>query len=150
LPFGSPGAVDQGDVSDIKNFVPTWMRTAYDFVTGGDGNEHAYATAVMSMAGYLRTTGDYGTTRAETQRLMDDARNKGRALYFIKALAQGTLPSSPAEDWQVVTKDDKTVRLRALAEEYRKMQDENYEGADREFLNAYGEDVLAAVQPKSA
>ena len=40
--------------------------------------------------------------------------------------------------------------MKALAEEYRELQTEDYDSADSTFLEMYGEDVLAAVQPKTA
>src|SRR5690606_20578590 len=69
LPFGSIGDTDQGEILDLQSYLPGWMRTAFKAATKPE-SDHAYNNAVLSIAGYLRSTGEYGTTPAETQRLM--------------------------------------------------------------------------------
>ena len=149
-PFGSIGTSDQSDVLDVRNYLPTWMRTAVDFVTDGDGNESQYGTAVKSVMAYLYSTGNYGNSREELARLQEDATDKARWLTLIRALGQGISPSSPSPDYLVVDKDDRTVRLRAMAEEYRKLQQDDYDTADDRFLEAHGQLLLGAVQSQSA
>jgi hypothetical protein len=149
-PYGSIGSSDQGDILDLRNYLPTWMRTAVDFVTAGDGNEGQYGTAIKSVAAYRYSTGQYGNSRGEQQRLFEDSASDARWLTFIRALGQGILPSSPSPDFLVVDKDDRTVRLRAMVTEYRELQEADYETADQKFLEAHGSNLLAAVQPQSA
>jgi len=146
LPFGSPSESDMGEAANVLNYLPTWMRTTANFLTSGDGNERQWGNAVNSVAAYLATTGDYGTSPGERQRLMEDAAFKARWFMLIKGVAQSTAPSSPSEDWRLVDRNDKSVRVRALAEEYRQLQEDNYGEADRTFLDRYGVDVLAAIQ----
>lgn len=149
-PYGSIGSANQGELTDVRNFLPTWMRTAVDFLTDGDGNESQYGTAIKSTMAYLYSTGRYGNSREELARLQEDATDKARWLTFIRALGQSISPTSPSPDYLVVDKDDRTVRLRAMSEEYRKLQDEDYETADQRFLEAHGEGLLAAVQSQTA
>lgn len=149
LPFGSAGQADQAELFSLTTYMPPYMKTAVDFMLKGDVGEKAWGDSVMGYAAYLRSTGNYGNSKADAQQLLEDAEKGARWFYLVKALGQGTLPASPAADWQVVTKDDKTVRLRALAEEYAKLRDDDFETADQKFLETYGEDVLAAIQPKS-
>jgi len=146
LPFGSPSESDMGEAANVLNYLPTWMRTTANFLTSGDGNERQWGNAVNSVAAYLATTGDYGTSPGERQRLMEDAAFKARWFMLIKGVAQSTAPSSPSEDWRLVDRNDRSVRVRALAEEYRQLQEDNYGEADRTFLDRYGVDVLAAIQ----
>jgi hypothetical protein len=150
LPFGSLGSTDQGELTDPLNQVHPWMRTAWDFVTNGDGNERQFGTAVKSVMAYLYSTGEYGNTREELNRLQSDATGKARWLTLIRALGQATSPTAPAPDWMVVDRNDKTIRLRALAEEYQKLKDDDYATADQEFLDQYGEHLLGAVQSQSS
>lgn len=149
-PFGSIGSSDQGEITDVRNYLPTWMRTAFDVITEGDGNEGQYGNAVMSIAAYLRSTGRYSNDRAGQQQLLEDASHEARWFTLIRAAGQGISPSSPSPDWLVVDRNDKTVRLRALAEEYRSMQEEDFENADAEFLDKYGPNLLAALTPQTA
>lgn len=150
-PFGAPG-VNQDDFSEATNplsYMPPWMRAGFDFITQGDGNETQYGNTVNSIASYLMSTGRYDGSRADLQQLMEDSAHEARWFTFIKALAATTSPTSPQPDYLVVTRDDKTVRLRAMAEDYREMQADDYESADQRFLERYGPNMLAAVQPDS-
>jgi hypothetical protein len=149
LPFGSPGQADQSEVFSATTYLPNYLKTAVDFALGGDGHEKQWADTVMGVAAHLRSTGKYGNSKADMQQLMEDAEHDARWMYLIKSLGQGSLPASPTTEWEVVTPNDGTVRLRALAEEYVKLREEDFETADQVFLDQYGSDVLAAIQPKT-
>src|SRR5690606_3414633 len=75
LPFGSIAHTDLSEIAALEGDLRPWLGTASKAATTPDSDQ-ACRPAVMSVAGYLRTTGEYGTARAETQRLMDDARRK--------------------------------------------------------------------------
>lgn len=150
LPFGSPSESDMGEAANVANYLPTWARTAWNWATNGDGNERQWGNAVNATAAYLASTGNYGTSRDERQRLMEDAAFKARWFMLIKAVAQSTSPSSPSEDWRVVDENDKSLRVRALAEEYQELRDTDFESADRTFLDRYGIEILAAIQADTA
>jgi len=147
-PFGSIGAEDQAEVFSIPNYFPSWMRSAVDFVTAGDGHEQQYANTVMSVASYLRSTGRYGNSIADQQQLMEDAAHEARWFTLIKAIGQSVAPAAPSPDW-LLEANGEQVRARALAEEYTAMKKEDFAHADQNFMDIYGADVLAAVQPKT-
>ncbi len=149
LPFGSPGQADEGELFSATTYMPPWMKSLVDVATQGGIGEKAYGDAVMAIAAYKRSSGDYGNGKDEMQRLMEDARNEALGYYVVKMLGQAVLPAAPAADWQVIAKDDRSVSLRAVSEELAKLRQEDFETADQTFLNRYGPDLLAALTPKT-
>lgn len=145
LPFGAVGAEDAGDITDLYNYAPAWMRTAMDFATGGDGNEQRWATSVMEVARYLRSTGRYGDSLADQQQLLEDAQFKARNLYLIKAIAGVAAPAAPDIEWMVENDRGGLIRTAALAAEYRTMQEDFGIDAGRAFLDKYGPDLHAVI-----
>jgi hypothetical protein len=149
LPFGAVGAEDQGDIFNVANYVPPWIKAGIDYMTDGDLNEQAWTTSVMETAAYLRTTGDYGNSVGEQNRLMDDAQSKARGLYLIKSLTGNVVPASP--DFEFMVRNDRgdLLRASALSQELRDMRDPKKGGdpetAGQRFLDKYGTDIYAVI-----
>jgi hypothetical protein len=144
VPFGAPGSEDQGELFNWLSFAPPYMREAADFITNGDGSENAYGNTVLDIAAYLDSTGKYGDTREERQRLMDDAAKKGRWAFLITTLGKFAAPSSPGREVEVET-DKGLLRLRAIAEDANKMREDDYDNWVQNFVDKYGEQALSAT-----
>lgn len=151
LPFGGPGADDAQDIFAMKTYMPSWMKTGYEVVINtlqDHTDDRMYANNMMQVANYLYSTGKYGNTPEEQQRLLDDARSKAKQLYIIRASGQFLLPSSPSYEWMTRTKDGRNMATRVLAEEFHAMGSD-YDEAVRKFMDTYGEDAIGAIVPQS-
>jgi len=145
LPFGAVGAEDQAGVASAFNFMPPWVKAMGQFITDGDVNGKQWNTTVMEVAGYLKTTGEYDGSVEDQQRLMEDASKRARGLYLIKALTAGVVPASPDTEFMVETNSGELVRAAALSQELRDLRAQDFNEADRLFLDKYGEDVLGVI-----
>lgn len=144
VPFGAPGVEDQSELLSTWSWLPPYMREALDWVSDGDFSEATYANSVLDVAAYLDSTGDYGTSRAERNRLMDDAAGKGRWLSLLVAVGKFAAPAAPGRQVEIDTNEG-LIRLRALAEEFGKLRDDDYDTAIDLFVERFGEDALSAT-----
>lgn len=153
LPFGGPGAEDAQDVFGLKPYLPAWAKTGYEVFINTVQNhteDRIYGNNLMQVATYLSSTGEYGNTPEEQQRLMNDARVSARKLYTIRALGQFLLPSSPSFQWLVQDDKGNNLSTRVLADEfYTLSQDAGYQEAVSRYLDMYGEDAIGAIIPHS-
>jgi hypothetical protein len=145
LPFGSVGAADQSDVSDVLSYLPPWMKAAAQVAWKGDFDTKQWNQTVMEIAGSLKAEGGYGDTVEEQNRLYDDAQYKARRFYFIKMLAASTLPAAPDGEWMIETNNGKLLRAAALTDELNKLREEDFDTADSRFLDKYGSDLMAVI-----
>jgi hypothetical protein len=145
LPFGSVGAEDQAAVFSAWNYAPPWAKAAFQAFSGGDLNGKQWNQAVMEVAGSLKATGDYGDSIGEQNRLFEDAADKARWLYAIKALAGTTAPAAPDIEWMLEDNNGQAVRAAALSDELQEMREEDFDTADARFLEKYGPDLMAVL-----
>ena len=142
------GEADTGD-GYIESFLPAWMqkvRTSFD----DPESDRTFANTVMDVSRYLVSTGEYSTgTVAEQERLSAAAVEKARNVYRLRAFAQWFAPSAPSPHFMAHDKQGNLVTAFKLTEEFRKLQDDDYDTAVQKFLEIYGEDALLFMQPKS-
>lgn len=152
LPYGGPGAEESSDVFTMREYMPSWGKTAIDWLTEGGNDDRIYNSSVMYVAAYLHSTGDYGNSLDEQQRLMEDAKDKTRDIYAIRALGQFMLPSSPSPTWLIKDKDGHLLSQRILSEEFYSIvnQSSDYEQAVGLFLERYGTEAIGAIIPHSS
>lgn len=153
IPFGAPN--EEGDFSpalDLLTYMPPWVKRAYTAITDGGFDAESnrqYANSQMRVAQYLSSTGDYNLEDpADFQRMMEDAGNKARWFYLIRSLAGYVAPSAPAPRWLMETSQG-NMAIVALAEEHHRLQEQNFETADDEFLSRFGDDAVLAMTPMS-
>lgn len=149
LPFGGPGSEDAKDIFELRSYLPAWAKTAVDVVTAGGNDDRMYNSSVMYTASYLYSTGEYGDTVEEQQRLLEDAKESASELYWVRALGQFSLPSSPTFSWVTKDKDGNLLNTRILAEEFYDLQQEDYDTAIEKFLDMYGPNSIGAIVPHS-
>lgn len=151
LPFG------ETDTSGgyIETFLPTWYKK---FQTSGwapwpprNGvQERAYSNTVMDVVRYLVSTGDYSIgTPEESDRTLEAAKKRASGLYLIRGLAQVFAPSPPSPEQLAQTKDGNLRTTALLADEYRKLQQEDYRTATERFIDRFGEGAFLSTIGKT-
>lgn len=155
LPFGAPGSNQPSDVGDIRSYLPAWAKTGWDIITEGGHDDRIWNSSIMYTASYLYSTGEYGDSVEEQQRLMEDAKDAVHGkmgfdgLFGIRMLGQFMLPSSPTFEWVTKAEDGRLINTRILAEEFYELQQEDYDSAVERFLEVYGPNAIGAIIPHS-
>lgn len=149
FPFGKPD-----DVAGLDLFTPAWARKVKAVMNGPD-SDRLYANTVFDVARYLNSTGEYDlqgkNAYDEMIRLMDDAKEKAKWLYLVRAGAQASTPSAPAFDFRVEDKSGNLVMLQKVLDDYQKHLRQTKDGTATMdwFIQKYGVDNIFATQPKS-
>lgn len=144
-PYGEP---DTGG-GFVEAFLPAWYQKFRAAFADPD-NDRLLANTVMDAARWLVSTGKYSTrTVAEQERLSAKAIEMGRKLYALRGAAQFVAPAAPSPQMVAVDKDGRVVTAVKLTEEFRRLQDEDYETAVQRFLDTFGEDALLYTQAKT-
>lgn len=149
LPFGAPGDGDPEQIASLVSYAPPYIRSFLSMITRGDVKPEEWGNVVIGAANARKSTGEYGDTPAEVQRLIEDAEADARKLYPFVVFAKFIAPSSPSPDWRTLTKDGEWVRTRALAQEFRRMQQEDYDTATERFVEKYGIHTMGATVSKT-
>ena len=150
IPFGETDT--SGGV--FESFFPAWVKKIMTgYAPRGEQQERALANTATEVMRYLASTGEYGNTPEEQERLASDSRKKAARLFLIRGLAQSTAPSAPMYEFAAKDKTGDTVTTFRLAEEYRKMQDDEaaggYKTATARFIEKFGEGAFLATISKS-
>jgi hypothetical protein len=101
---------------------------------------------------YLLSTGDYDPTTPEGMlELTNDAKDKAKDLYFIRAAMQFFAPTAPAFEFLVEDKSGNRVAQWAVTEEFYNNLDEgmSMDEATFEMIEKYGLDVFSLTVPKT-
>lgn len=146
----------------LESFLPSWFNKIRTSGILGEGlmspaQQRSFAQAQKDMMGYLASTGEYNLqdpSGADQQRLMADAKSRARAVFVIRGMAQSFAPSPPSPEFVAYDKDGVLLTQFKLAEEYRKIQDEQRElgtpeATTRVFMETFGEQALLAIQPNT-
>ncbi len=140
----------------FESFLPAWFNKiragGLPVIPRSPEQQRAFAEAQKDVMGYLASTGEYDLqNEAGIQELQDDARVRARAVFYVRGLAQAFLPSPPSPEFVAYDKNGTLLTQFRLAEEYRKIQDEQREAGtpentNRIFIERFGADaVLAAI-----
>lgn len=87
-------------------------------------------------------------TKADIRRLVADSTRDAGFLYMIRGLAGMALPSAPIPEFQVESGGE-LLMLRALSDQYRQYQEEDWSTASQRFLADYGEQMALVIQSKT-
>ncbi len=145
----------------FESFLPAWFNKiragGIPIVSKSPEQQRAFSEAHKDVMGYLASTGQYDISTEEgRQELMDDARPRARAVFYIRGLAQAFLPSPPSPEFVAYDKNGTLLTQFFLADQMRKIQDEQDklgtpENANRIFIERFGADaVLAAISNTKA
>ena len=170
LPFGSP------DVSGgfVESQLPAWMQKLRKWHADPE-SDRTFGNTVGDVARYLVSTGEYNTRSPEAYaRLIAAATSKARRMYVIRGAAQFAAPSAPrfqarakvgpeVMSWLRTNRPDlfdgdkllngvagaDAIAAQLLIDDFRRMQDEDYDSAVETFLTTYREGALLLMQPKT-
>lgn len=144
-PYGAPG--EKSGI--IQGLAPAWGRHLMKAMTS-DESDRVFNNTVYDMARYLVSTGQGDTSTLEGQeQLTQDAISMAKRMYLLRMAGSFSLPSAPQPEMVAEDKDGRVVTQFKLIDEFRKLQEEDYETAPERFLETYGEDTLLFMQPKT-
>jgi hypothetical protein len=146
LPFGD-------SESPIAAVLPSWAEKLREVFSQPDKNHRQFANTVTDVMRALAATGKYSLTTAEgQQKLLDAATSKAKILYFIRGIAQSTVPTGPSLQWNTKDVQGNIIPVKVLSDDLRRLTEEY--GGDRtaafnEWVTRYGVDNVLAVIGKS-
>lgn len=147
MPYG------EQDISSgaFESFLPPYLKKlAASVGWKSPAQQRQIASTTRDVMAYLYSTGDYNLSTPEGQdKLISDAKDKAIWVYRIRAVAQSTLPSAPTTKFAALDKDGRLTALVKLAEDYRRLQKQDYRTATERFLTKYGQGAFLAVIPKT-
>lgn len=147
LPFGDPDT--SGGL--FESLFPAYSKRL--LAAAGQGSprsQRQMASTVRDVMAYLHSTGDYDLSTPEGQQeLLDDSKEKARALYIIRGIAQSTAPSAPVTKFYAKDKSGNLALLYELQADYRKMMAQNFDTATERFIDKWGENAFLATIPKT-
>lgn len=154
FPFGEPPIEEEGFIgATVESFTPTWFTRIFRDAMANPDSHRLLANTVMDVAKSLVANGTHSTdSQDEINRLYDDAVDRARLLFWIRGIAQSTVPAGPSVRWHSQDAQGNWVFVQAMIDEYRGLIDK-YEGdtnaAMDEYIRTYGTENLLALQGKS-
>jgi hypothetical protein len=154
FPYGEPS---ERDTTPLELALPGWAQKLGAKVPGLRGwfgldnpeKNVVYGNTYMEVSAALASSGDYDLQNPQDLiRLDDDARNKAKTISAIRGFIQMTGPASPGLAYTVATLEG-DVLVAKLAEDFRKLQAEDYDTAVARFLDRYGEGIWVYLASKS-
>ncbi|HUP68492.1 MAG TPA: hypothetical protein VM142_01630 [Acidimicrobiales bacterium] len=133
----------------LESFLPPWfqkVRTALE----DPESDRVLGNATQDMARYLASTGRYDLSTVEGQAdLLEDAKDKGKGIFLLRAFAQFFAPSPPTPKMLAMDKDGRITTAFKLTEEFHKLQTADYDTAAEKFLERFGEDAALFMVDKT-
>lgn len=119
-------------------------------VTGdAPADDRLMLNSIFDVMRYRVSAGKGSTgTEADIRRLVADSTRDAGFLYMIRGLAGMALPSAPIPEFQVESGGE-LLMLRALSDQYRQYQEEDWSTASQRFLADYGEQMALVIQSKT-
>jgi hypothetical protein len=141
-PYGDPDA--SGGI--LEGFAPSHVQRMLATVgLASPEQQRRYQESVADAMAYLASTGRYGSSEKEQERLRNDAQAKGRTLYLLQAWAQSSLPASPRGETMYKDESGRVWQIAHVAADYRKMMNDDPDTATQKLLAKYGEAAFLAV-----
>jgi hypothetical protein len=141
-PYGDPdasgGILEGFTPSHVQRFLATMGLASAE-------QQRRYQESVADAMAYLGSTGEYGNSEKEQERLRSDAERKGRALYLLQAFAQSSMPASPRGETNFLDPTGRVWQIAHISADYRKMMNEDPDTATHKLLTKYGEAAFLAV-----
>jgi hypothetical protein len=141
LPYGrkKPGAL-----------VPGYATKLYSALRDNPGKtESIYANTYTETVRALSASGEYNLDDpAEKERLLNDAKWRGRILTLFRAASQFLGPTSGTPE-AIVETNQGDIYASYLLKAFQDLQATNYDTAVGEFLRIYGDDALLYVSSKT-
>lgn len=149
MPYGAPTDENTPALGEFgAYFMPGWMQKVSAAITTSPDSASSFGNTNAQVVQMLASSGKYGTSGPEQQRMMRDATNYARVLTVIRGLGQFVSPASPSYDPKVAT-DQGDVLMSKLAADYHTMQAQDYDTAVQRFVDTYGEGPFIAAMSKT-
>ena len=140
----------------LATLVPSWAQKLTQAITADPENDRFYADLYIESFRAMYATGDYDNTNTvDMQNLRKQAALTARTLLVLRSLGQFVGPARPEPEFivptkykgQVTVKDvellvENNIPASILASVFRTMQEEDYENAVVNFLNAFGAEAM--------
>ena len=146
-PFGATATQGEGILEQNLPSYMTKLKTAL----APSSSDRVFANTVKDVWAAGLSAGIYSSdTPEDIKDGLEDAKNKARGLYAIRGLASVLgAPTAPTPEMMAKDKDGHWLVASILADDLRKMQDEDYETSSAKFLEKYGNNAAAYLQAKS-
>lgn len=152
-PFGTQEEPEsaKGVAGDVVGaFIPAW---ANKLITGGiaSKDDRAFSNAVMDVWAAGVSSGKWSTeTEEDVQNGLQAARNRARGLFFLRGLASaGGAPTAVTPEYMAQDASGRWHMADILRQDYRAMMDKDPQGANRTFLEKYGDNAFAYMQSRT-
>ena len=140
------GGEDEGVIDTL---TPSWLEKVLKWDDDPQSDREMNAL-VGNMLNLLSASGEYDLSDTDDMlNLVEDAVNRAQRFYVIRGLAQAVLPSAPSPKFETREGDERWHVTQLLVDEFRSMQDDDYETAPERFLARYGEEALMFMVPLS-
>jgi hypothetical protein len=134
----------------LTGLVPGWISKAYSaFEADPSKLDTIYGNTFSDVAAYLATTGEYDLADSNSvTKMMEDARQTGALLTYVRAFSQFMGPTSGRVDYRIDTNYG-DVYVNELIKAFHELEDDNYETAIPIFLETFGDQALIYVGSKT-
>lgn len=135
--------------------APRWIIDTAKLV-GDPESLRGWGATVEQIRQYKFSTGAYGNSPEERQRLLADSTKAARWMFALRIFNKATLPAAPREDFQIADDDGHLHLVRTLANELHGLENEDpkimrkfgadtagYDLAPILMMDAYGEKAIA-------
>jgi hypothetical protein len=134
----------------LSGLVPGWISKAYSaFDADPSKLDTIYGNTFSDVAAYLATTGEYDLADSNSvTKMMEDARQTGALLTYVRAFSQFMGPTSGRVDYRIDTNYG-DVYVNELIKAFHELEDDNYETAIPIFLETFGDQALVYIGSKT-
>lgn len=147
FPFGEPDATSPGSL--VEQFVPPWAKKGFEAWSASEEKNRIYGNTYVETVRVLISSGDYGASVEERDRLFRDARDRARAITGIRALLQFVVPSAPSPNYLVETDDGDKVAGLLVKRFGELLEDNEYPDAIEKFIGEFGDQAFAYLAGKT-
>ena len=134
----------------LSGLVPGWISKAYSaFEADPSKLDTIYGNTFSDVAAYLATTGNYDLADSNSvSKMMEDAKQTGSILTYVRAFSQFMGPTSGRVDYRVETNYG-DVYVNELIKAFHELEADNYETAIPIFLETFGDQALIYIGSKT-
>lgn len=136
----------------LEQLYPSWVKKGITAFSKSPESDRTFANTVKDVWAQGISTGKYkADTQDDIQKGLDDAKFRARGLYFLRSLSSvtGVAPTTLSPEIKAKDKDGKWIVADRLKDDLQKMLKADPDGANKAFLEKYGNNAFAFLQSKS-
>ena len=145
--------------SPTSSLIPSWAKKITAAISADPDNDRLFGDLYIDSYRALYATGEFDNTDPEQmQTLRERAMSAAQTLLVLRGLGQFVGPTRPEPELYVPTKYEGEVAVKdvemfvqnnvpssVLAAAFKKMQEDDYEGAVQNFLRTFGPDSMLYI-----